>query len=68
MQYLKKKKKRRYILKLGGGNEMISSLCKWNTITKSKKKTPAMYNHKQVMPDCSGNPLNSVTLDKRDIF
>lgn len=37
---------------------MISSLCKWNTITKSKKKTknPAMYNHKQVMPDCSGNP------------
>lgn len=48
---------------------MISSLCKWNTITKSqKKKTPAMYNHKQVMPDCSGNPLNSVTLDKRDIF
>lgn len=67
MQYLKKK--RRYILKLGGGNEMISSLCKWNTITKSKKKKPpAMYNHKQVMPDCSGNPLNSVTLDKRDIF
>lgn len=52
-----KKKKRIYILKLGGGNEMISSLCKWNTITKSKKKqTPAMYNHKQVMPDCSGNP------------
>lgn len=42
-------------LKLGGGNEMISSLCKWNTITKSKKN-PAMYNHKQVMPDCSGNP------------
>lgn len=43
MQYLKKKKKRRYILKLGGGNEMISSLCKWNTITKSKKKKNPSY-------------------------
>lgn len=58
MQYLKKKKKKIYFEVKVVEMKWFFSLCKWHTITKSqkKKKNPAMYNHKQVMPDCSGNP------------